>query len=134
MPLHWRNRTRIVEYALAAEQLELAVRNTRVLARGAMRAVEIDPAIPAELPASVRQLAAAVRLVEPALELRDRSAAIQAAVEAGRLATRALEQDPELAAAHVVGQVRSTAADLLRALGLQRGDAVERVRAAAAPA
>jgi uncharacterized membrane protein YgaE (UPF0421/DUF939 family) len=129
-PRHWRDRSRLAEYAVAAEQLELAVRNTRVLARAAIRAVELDPQLPAELPLAVRQLATAVRRVEAALEGRDRSSAIEAAVEAAVLATRALERDPALSAAHLVGQVRSTATDLLRAVGLARADAVERVRRA----
>jgi hypothetical protein len=76
----------------------------------------------------VRRLADAVRQVEVALEGRDRSAAIEAALDAATLATKALELDPELTAAHVVGQVRSTATDLLRALGLERDEAVARVR------
>jgi uncharacterized membrane protein YgaE (UPF0421/DUF939 family) len=131
-PLHWSRRPRLVEYADAAEQLELAVRNTRVLARSALRAVELDPNLPAELPASIRRLAQAVREVGPALDGRDRSQPIASALDAAALATRALEADPELSAAHLVGQVRSTATDLLRALGVARADAVERVRAAAA--
>ena len=57
-------------------------------------------------------------------------AAIDTAVEAAALATQALEVDPALAAAHLVGQIRGIAADLLRALGLERSDAVERIRAA----
>ena len=69
--------------------------------------------------------------MESALEGRDGSPAIEAAVEAAALATAALERDPALAAAHLVGQIRSTATDLLRALGLERGDAVDRVRAGA---
>jgi uncharacterized membrane protein YgaE (UPF0421/DUF939 family) len=129
-PRYWRSRVRIVGYAHAAEQLELAVRNTRVLARAAIRAAELDPRLPAELSAAIRKLAEAVRLVEPALENRDRSQAIEAAVDAAGLATRALEQDPDLTAAHLVGQVRATAADILRALGLERSEAVDRVRAA----
>jgi uncharacterized membrane protein YgaE (UPF0421/DUF939 family) len=131
-PLHWRSRTQIDEYAAAAIQLEFAVRNARVLARSAVRAAETSPGLPSELAESVRQLAAAVRLVEPALERRDRSDAIEAALEATSLAGRALERDPELASAHVVGQIRSMSTDLLRALGLERGDAVEHVRRAAA--
>jgi uncharacterized membrane protein YgaE (UPF0421/DUF939 family) len=127
-PLHWRDRSRLADYAAAAEQLELAVRNTRVLARAAIRAVELDPRLPAELPTAVTRLADAVRQVEVALEGRDRSAAIEAAVDAATLATKALELDPELTAAHVVGQVRSTATDLLRVLGLERDEAVARVR------
>ena len=56
-PLHWRSRTRLDEYAVAAVQLELAVRNARVLARSAVRAVETTPETPAELVAAVRRLA-----------------------------------------------------------------------------
>jgi uncharacterized membrane protein YgaE (UPF0421/DUF939 family) len=130
-PLHWAQRPRLVEYADAAEQLELAVRNTRVLARSAIRAIELDPKLPPELPASIRRLAEAVREVGPALDGRDRSRPIGSALEAAALATRALEADPDLSAAHLVGQVRSTATDLLRALGVERAVAVERVRAAA---
>ena len=54
-----------------------------------------------------------------------------AALEAAARATRALEANPSLSVAHVTGQVRSTATDLLRALGLDDRVAVERVRAAA---
>ncbi len=128
-PLYWRDRDRLTRYAAAAEQLELAVRNTRVLARAAIRAVELDPGLPQELPDSVRMLAGAAREVERGLEgEEDTSAAIEAGVAAARTATAALARDPDLTAAHVVGQVRSTATDLLRALGLERSEAVERLR------
>ena len=127
-PRHWRDRSRLADYARAAAELELAVRNTRVLARAATRAAELDPHLPPELHAAVRALAETVRATETALEARDRSAAIETAVEAAALATRALELDPDLTAAHVVGQIRSTAADLLRALGLERDEAVRHVR------
>jgi uncharacterized membrane protein YgaE (UPF0421/DUF939 family) len=127
-PLYWGERGRLARDAVAAEFLDLAVRNTRVLARAAIRAVELDPGLPADLPQSVRRLADAVREVERDLEREDQSPAIEAAVEAAKLATSALERDPDLTAAHVVGQVRSTATDLLRALGLERADAVERLR------
>ena len=90
-PLHWRSRTRLDEYAAAAVQLELAVRNARVLARSAIRAVETTADVPAELVAAVRKLADAVREVEPALELRDRSAPIESALAATTLASRAIE-------------------------------------------
>ncbi|HKP17133.1 MAG TPA: FUSC family protein [Gaiellaceae bacterium] len=130
-PLHWGDRSRLLAYTAAAEQLELAVRNTRVLARAGIRAVELDPQIPSELPAAVRRLAEAVRLVEAGLEQRNTSAAIEAATAAATLATSVLASDPDLTAAHVVGQVRSTAADLLRALGLEHAEAVDRIRRAA---
>ncbi len=130
-PLHWRSRTQLDEYQLAAFQLELAVRNARVLARASVRAAETGPAGRPELAAAVRRLGEAVRLVEPALEQRDRSAAIEAALAAVTLASLALERDPELASAHVVGQVRSITTDLLRAVGVDREVAVEHVRRAA---
>jgi len=79
----------------------------------------------------VRKLGEAVQLVEPALEQRDRSAAIEAALRAATLGALALERDPELASAHIVGQVRSISVDLLRALGVDRDVAVEHVRRAA---
>jgi uncharacterized membrane protein YgaE (UPF0421/DUF939 family) len=130
-PLHWRSRTQLDEYAAAAAQLELAVRNVRVLARSAVRAAETTSEIPPELVAAVRRLAGAVREVEPALEQRDRSGPIESALAATTLATRAVERDPELAFAHVLGQVRSITTDLLRALGVDRDVAVEHVRRAA---
>ena len=79
----------------------------------------------------MRRLAEAVREVEPALEQRDRSGPIESALAATTLATRAVERDPELAFAHVVGQIRSITTDLLRALGVDRDVAVEHVRRAA---
>src|SRR5206468_1237399 len=81
------------------------------------------------VPRSIRLLAEAARLAEGEIGERDSSPAIERAVEAAALATRALELDPSLPAAHLVGQVRATAADLLRALGLERTDAVARLRA-----
>src|SRR5262249_27396347 len=110
-PLYWHDRTRLAECTAAAEQLELAVRNTRGLARASVRAVELDPGLPAELPAAIRRLADAVRQVGPALDSRDRSAVIEPALEAAALANRALEADPALSAAHLVGQVRATVTD-----------------------
>jgi uncharacterized membrane protein YgaE (UPF0421/DUF939 family) len=128
-PFHWHDRSRLDDYVTAADNLDLAVRNTRVLARSAVRAVELDPDLPLEVPRSIRLLAEAVRLAEQEVGERDSSPAIERAVEAAGLATRALEIDPSLPAAHLVGQVRATAADLLRALGLPREDAVARLRA-----
>ena len=48
-----------------------------------------------------------------------------------RYETLALEQHPGLSTGHVVGQIRSIATDVLRAVGLEQSVAVERVRRAA---
>ncbi len=130
-PPYWRVRPQLDRYVEATGPLEHVVRNVRVLARGALRAAEIDPAVPAELPAAIRALADAVRKTETTLDRPDRSPAIEAALRSVELATQAYERDSGLPAAHVVGQVRSAVTDLLTALGVERRVAVERVRAGA---
>jgi uncharacterized membrane protein YgaE (UPF0421/DUF939 family) len=117
-------RAALAQYAGAADQLELAVRNTRVLARGAMRALELDDHVPAELGDALHDLAAAVRSLgrelggEPAMD-EARAAATRAA---GR-ATLVLDRTGNLSVSVLVGQVRSTAVDLLRGTGLTREEA-----------
>jgi uncharacterized membrane protein YgaE (UPF0421/DUF939 family) len=128
-PSQWRERTRINRYVTAARQIGFAVRNTRVLARAGIRAVELEPAIPAELVASVRSLAAAVRSLDVALEVDEATDVVENARAAAAQATLALDRGGGFAIDVLVGQVRSTATDLLRALGIEQ--AVEQVRAAA---
>jgi hypothetical protein len=130
-PPYWRVRPQLDDYVHASGHLEHVERNVRVLGRAAIRAAELDPGLPAELPAAVRSLAAAVRKTEAALERPDRSDAIEAALRSVELASAAYARDGSLPVAHVVGQVRSAASDLLSALGVERVVAVERVRAAA---
>jgi uncharacterized membrane protein YgaE (UPF0421/DUF939 family) len=130
-PSQWSERGRIDRYVRAVPQVEFAMRNARVLARAGVRAVELEPDIPAGLIAAVRHLAVAARRLEPALasdggEASARGSALLAAGEA----TRSLEEGMGFAINVLVGQVRATATDLLRALGVE--DAVEQVRAAAA--
>ena len=55
-------------YADAAAQIDLAVRNVRVLARGARRAIDLEENVPPEIAGALRELAAAVRALAPALE------------------------------------------------------------------
>jgi len=131
-PLRWRERGPVDRYVIAATHLGLAVRNVRVLARAAVRAVELEPTIPDGLVASVRGLATAVRAFAPTLERGGddspvREAVIAAAVEA----THALDEATGFSIDVLVGQVRSTATDLLRALGDSQVDAVARIRQAA---
>ena len=130
-PTQWSERGRIERYVQAAPQVEFAMRNARVLARAGVRAVELEPRIPSDLVAAVSHLAVAARGLEPALESQGEAAAARAsALLAAGEATRSLEEEMGFAINVLVGQVRATATDLLRALGVE--DAVERVRAAAA--
>jgi uncharacterized membrane protein YgaE (UPF0421/DUF939 family) len=130
-PPFWRSRTPLAAFSTAATYLELAVRNVRVLARASIRAIELDPSLPEEVPASIRALADAVTAIEPTLDGDDQSRAIASVLGAVALGSRALERDRELTVAHVVGQIRATATDLLRTLGVEQAVAIQRVRAAA---
>ena len=67
-PSYWRQRGHIARYEDATVQLELAVRNARVLARAAVRAVELEPRISPRLPTAIRGLATAVRRLEHELD------------------------------------------------------------------
>jgi hypothetical protein len=126
-------RSRLALYATAATQLDLAERNVRVLARGAVRALQLDDRVPPELPDALEDLARAVRALERALE-GDQGAreAREAAVRAAGRATLVLERTGNLSVSVLVGQVRATAVDLLRSLGVARAEAEVAVRRAAA--
>src|SRR3954469_13078708 len=108
-------RAQIDRYGRTLAQIDFAVRNTRVLARNALRFVRAGRPSP-ELAAAVRDLAAAVWELaaaydEPARSDAARSAGRRAAARAAAVTERA--GDP--AVVEVAGQVRSTAVDLVRA-------------------
>jgi uncharacterized membrane protein YgaE (UPF0421/DUF939 family) len=123
----------LVTYSEAASQLDLAVRNVRVMARGLTRAHSLDEAVPESLADALDDLSEAVRSTGRALEGDDDAAdtARAAAVRAAGRATLVLEETGNLSVSVLVGQVRSTAADLLRGLGLDRESAQGVVREAA---
>jgi uncharacterized membrane protein YgaE (UPF0421/DUF939 family) len=117
----------------AATQLDLAVRNTRVLARGGVRAVRHGEHVPAELPAALRDLSAAVAALRRSVlgDADGARAAHDAAVLAAGRATLALERTGNLSVSALVAALRATAVDLLRSLGADREEAETEVRAAA---
>jgi uncharacterized membrane protein YgaE (UPF0421/DUF939 family) len=124
-----RARQRLARYSTLAVQVELAVYNVRVLARGAARAVSLEDATPPALTESIRSLAEAVRALEHALEDEQTlEAGRRAALEAAELANHVLQETGNMSALHLVGQVRSTAVDVLRALGVAYADARDAVR------
>ena len=131
-PTHWRSRGDVERYAEAAPHLALAVRNVRVLARHSLAAVETGVTVPPGLPAAARGLARGVRSLERELEEgRGAADAIEAVLDAAGRATLALDESPALPVSVIVGVIRSTAVDVLRALGIDRDEALEHVRAAA---
>jgi len=118
-------------YADAAAQLDLAVRNVRVLARGARRAIDLEENIPPETGGALRALAEAVRALRVAIDDPARAGAVRApALRAAGEATLVLERTGNLSVSVIVGQVRSTAVDLLRGSGMSYEDAAQAVRRA----
>jgi hypothetical protein len=102
-----------------------------VLVRGALRAVDLDDNVPPDVIDALRDLAASARALAPALD--DPQRAIRArdhAVRAAARATHSLELTANLSTSAIVGQVRSTALDLLRGLGEDRDAAAATIRAA----
>ena len=132
-PLRRRTLVGLRRNATAAGELDLACRNVRVLARGAIRAADLGAHLPEHTVGAVGDLADAVRALGPALDdpalvgpARD------AALRAAGCATLGLEQTSNLSATVIVGQVRSTATDLLKVLGIDSAEATVEVRRAAA--
>jgi hypothetical protein len=119
-------------YATAADQLDLAVRNVRVLARAAAAAVREGEPAPEALSETIRDLARAVETLsayieEPEHPMETRRFALEAAVGA----TAVLLERNDLRTSMLVGQIRSTAVDLLRASGMDSTESLEALRKAA---
>ena len=103
-------------YARAADQLDLAVRDSRGLARAAVAMIRSGGASHEPLAESVLKLAQAVQALDVYLEdpehpLDTRNFALQAAGSA----TVVLHERNDLETNMLVGQIRSTAVDILQA-------------------
>jgi uncharacterized membrane protein YgaE (UPF0421/DUF939 family) len=121
-----RTRERVPLYADAAQQIDYAVRNTRVLARRALAAIRRYGATSPMLADAVGLLADAVTALGEQLEQpeQDRDVAVRRlALDAAVKATRVLQDDPGLSVNVIIGQVRSTAIDLLRGSGMTGDEA-----------
>jgi uncharacterized membrane protein YgaE (UPF0421/DUF939 family) len=119
------NRVLTVEEATA--QLDYLVRNVRVLARAAVGLCRLPAEPPLVLVAALRSLAVAVRSVEKAIAAdltgdedaaqRHAEQAEWLALDALRTARQLLTPDAPLAVVMIVGQLRASTIDLLRAAG-----------------
>jgi uncharacterized membrane protein YgaE (UPF0421/DUF939 family) len=124
-------RDTVETYAEAAARIDFAIRNVRVLARGAIRAITLDDNVPEEVPSALGDLATAVRALAPALEGGRRPQEVQeAALRASATATAVLERTGNLSVSVLVGQIRSTATDLLTGSGMPYEEASDAVRSA----
>jgi uncharacterized membrane protein YgaE (UPF0421/DUF939 family) len=134
-PPRRRFRGQVEHYAGAAARLDLAVRNVRVLARGIIRAIRLDENVPPETAGAVRDLAAAARALGEATETGDYGAVREAALHAAATATHVLENTGNLSVSVIIGQIRSTATDLLAGSGMSHDEAADAVgRASREPA
>ena len=121
---------RLAPYAAAADSLDLAVRNTRVLARATVGLVRHGEPAPGLLSEAVLDLARAVEdlagyLEQPTrtVELPYETVASRFALKAAEEATAVLHERSDLPTSVLVGQLRSTAVDLLRASGMHLDEA-----------
>jgi Fusaric acid resistance protein-like len=128
-PPRRRHLGQLAYYAVAADQLDLAVRDTRVLARAAVTLVRERGAAPGQLAEAILELALAVEALAGYLETPDhpldaRDFALGAAGEA----TSVLERSNDLETSVLVAQIRSTAIDLLQAAGMDSSEALAALR------
>jgi uncharacterized membrane protein YgaE (UPF0421/DUF939 family) len=116
-PLRRPTRAELDRYARGARHIDFAVRNTRVLARHVLRFLRTEGQAPRELSEAIHELALAVWAL--AAEFEDPARATELPMHVSRAAAHALAtHDParnDLALTEIVGQVRSTAIDVLRA-------------------
>jgi uncharacterized membrane protein YccC len=122
-------------YVAAADQLDLAARDTRVLARAAVTLVREKGAASGELAEAILGLALAVEALAGNLERPGHTLddARQFALGAAGEATSVLQKSNDLETSALVAQIRSTAIDLLQAAGMESSEALEALREASRP-
>jgi hypothetical protein len=122
-------------YVAAADQLDLAVRDTRVLARAAVTLVREKGPASGQLAEAILELALAVEALAGYLERPDQALddARQFALGAAGEATSVLQSSNDLETSALVAQIRSTAIDLLQAAGMESSEALEALREASRP-
>lgn len=131
-PTRRRALKRLDLYASASVRMELAVINTRVLARGAANAVRRGDRIPELIPESVLDLSQAVKALAAYLEQSDGpDEARTRALEAARSATEVFKDHHDLTTSVLVGQIRSAAVDVLRSTGMDQASALSALEDAA---
>ncbi len=115
----------VQRYEATMPQLDLAVRNTRVLARYAARQVRAEERSP-QLGGAVRELADAVWVLAGQYEHPDRgTGARELALRAARSAEDIHDREPSLMTTQVVAQIRTVAVDLVRAADALAGERSE---------
>jgi uncharacterized membrane protein YgaE (UPF0421/DUF939 family) len=131
-PTRRRSLRQLEFYGTIGIRIELAVINTRVLARGVYNAIRRGDRTAPQLPEAVRDLARSVKALATYLEDGEGpEEARRWALEAARRATEILDERHELGTSVLVGQVRSAAVDLLRSTGMDQASALQALEDAA---
>jgi uncharacterized membrane protein YgaE (UPF0421/DUF939 family) len=120
----------LAHYAAAADQLDFAVRNTRVLSRAAVNLLQDGKHAPEQVPEALLDLARAVETLGAYLETSDYLDTRHFALKATESATAALKERNDLETSVLIGQIQSTAMDLLRASGMEYSESREALREA----
>jgi uncharacterized membrane protein YccC len=130
-PVRRTQRGPLAVYSEAGGQIDLAVRNVRVLARGVVRAIETGDHVPPQVADALGDLRAAVVALGDWMEDAGKAAeVIGPAIRAAAEASAVLELTTNLSVSVIVGQIRSTAVDLLRTTGMEPAEARQRIRGA----
>ncbi|MFI7447692.1 aromatic acid exporter family protein [Nonomuraea sp. NPDC049714] len=114
-PMHWHRRARLARYETAAEPVDHALRNVRVLARRTLAALgELRPP-PLVLAEAMREVSEAALLLQ--LELAAGREPVLARQALLAVAHRERPEQLGFSASVIVAQLRSIVVDLLRATG-----------------
>ncbi|MEV6100436.1 FUSC family protein [Nocardia sp. NPDC051981] len=124
-PLYWNSRSRLQRLRQAADPLDNAVRNTRVLLRRALTSVRDDEVLNPGLVAEVEKLGQAVDVVRRMMladpdEKPDPAEATRVLRSVGKGATKDLVTGAGLSAHVVFAQLRSIVVDLMQVCGIRR--------------
>jgi uncharacterized membrane protein YgaE (UPF0421/DUF939 family) len=116
-------RLELERYARTRDQIDFAVRNTRVLARHVLRFLRAGRPAPAPLADATQALAAAVWELAASYDGLARTAEVrELALGAAAAAAEVHDREHDLALSEIAGGVRSTAVDLVRAAELVAGE------------
>ncbi|MEC3920473.1 FUSC family protein [Nocardia sp. CDC160] len=124
-PLYWNSRARLGRLREAADPLDNAIRNTRVLLRRALTSVRDDEVLDPRLIAEVEKLGQAVDVVRRMMladpdEKPDPAEATRVLRSVGKGATKDLVDGAGLSAHVVFAQLRSVVVDLMQVCGMRR--------------
>jgi uncharacterized membrane protein YgaE (UPF0421/DUF939 family) len=133
-PRHRAARDAVLTQHTVAAQLDLAVRNARVLARRARRVVTTDERVPVDLVEAIRTLADAVERLQLTATFPEQVGAKDTVLHAAELANACISTECSLSVTVLIAQVRSLVQDLLVAMGVEEDDALRAIDGARAGA